>query len=57
MIHFVCRRWTTLNNKLKIMFLNDIDIDIFDQFFYEKILKNAITLKKKKKKRSVPHEK
>ena len=48
MINCVYRRWTTLKNKMKLIFLNEIDIDIFDQYFYEQILKNVVDLKKKK---------
>lgn len=38
-----------MKNKMKLIFLNEIDIDIFDQYFYEQILKNVVDLKKKKK--------
>ena len=37
-----------MKNKIKLIFLNEIDMDIFDQYFYEQILKNVVDLKKKK---------
>ena len=56
MINCVYRRWTTLKNKMKLIFLNEIDIDIFDQYFYEQILKNVVDLKKKKGVSVVKHK-
>ena len=42
-----------MKRKIKVLFTNEIDVEIFDEYFYQMLYENIIRVKSKKKKKNI----